>query len=115
MRDRVESLLGQFLDGFRIDFLRASITFRRLFIALNNLVQTLFGDVVSALARSPCANSALWLNRSAAERFRPAQRFESPSSSGESVRTCSPTGGRAIKLEAEKVHVGSREIPAAPA
>jgi hypothetical protein len=43
--------LGQFLDSFRIDLSRCNRSvFRRLFVALNNLAQILFGDVASALA-----------------------------------------------------------------
>jgi hypothetical protein len=45
------NFLGQFLDSLRIDFSRRDRSvFRRLFVALNNLAQILFGDVVSALA-----------------------------------------------------------------
>ena len=71
------NLLGQFLESFGFIFSGNRSLFRRLFIALDNFVQTLFGDVVSALACSPCAISPPWLNRSAAERFRPAHAVAS--------------------------------------
>jgi hypothetical protein len=45
------NFLGQFLDSFRIEFFsaRSNQFFSRLFVALNNLAQILFDDVVSAL------------------------------------------------------------------
>src|SRR5437868_5424715 len=70
--------LGQFLDSFRIDLLGAiDQFFSGLLVALDDLVETLFGDVVSALTfvlHVPFSTHSrfLWLNRRAAERFRPA-------------------------------------------
>lgn len=73
---------GQLLDPFRVDFLGAiNQFFAGLLIALDHLVQTLFSDVVSTLAfvlHVPFSTRSrfLWLNRRAAERFRP-QREQS--------------------------------------